>query len=400
MINTDLIRFIFGRVISSLRDSLMMITMGLYLAGHVSSAHSKDTHEDSKHAGYSEGFSLAIAGDWGDHWGPEFSKIKKSTTRDSLSEAAKADLIVLLGDLSYGKDDIKNGPEQASRWCDVAKTIANNTPMIFVPGDHDSNHQDGDIATYVQCLTPPNGISGKPQVAQYGQYPYLYYVDVIKDSVKLRVVATSIAFQEEESEPKNAQKYFHNYEKGSRNYRWLKDVYHQAQKKDYWIIHINHLPCIDMGKNQSFGKGCEDVVNLNVQSGVNIMLTGSSHNIWRTRLLRYAPKCSHLPLTHKATGANPACAEQSEGNVFLHGSGLIQAHAGAAGKTSASKRAIPCDIKNDGEAAHYLAPGTCGINDVPGFVQLDIGAKELKAEYYLSQKRQHMELYGFKFFKK
>lgn len=135
-----------------------------------------------------------------------------------------------------------------------SKKVANNTPMIFVPGDHDSNRQDGDIATYVNCLTPTGNstIASAPKTDGYGLYLYLYYVDATVGKAKMRIVATSMAFQEDESEPAHAQKYFDAYEKGSKNYQWLKTVYETAKKEGMWVLHSNHLPCIDMGKNQSF----------------------------------------------------------------------------------------------------------------------------------------------------
>ena len=200
-----------------------------------------------------------------------------------MIEAGKDDLIVLVGDLSYGKNTgVKHGPKQAGHWCKKAQKFSSNTPMIFVPGDHDSSLQDGDISTYVDCLTSPEGLSKASYKPVYEEYPYLYYTDISDGITTLRIVGTSIAFQEEESEPDSVQKYFRGYEKGKKNYRWLKKVYRDAYEKGHWVIHINHLPCIDMGKNQSFDKGCEDVVNLNIQEGVSVMLTGSSHNIWRT----------------------------------------------------------------------------------------------------------------------
>ena len=351
-----------------------------------------------------QSFSIAVAGDWDDHWGKPFSSGKRTTTYDSVLSAGKSDLIVLVGDLSYGRDKLASPELQAQRWCDVSRKVSNNTPMIFVPGDHDSNRQDGDIATYAKCLTKPQGENGvnisSPQSKGYGQYPYLYYVDVNKGDTTLRIVATSIAFQEEESEPEEAQKYFKQYEKGNANYRWLASVYEEAREKDYWIIHINHLPCIDMGKNQSFGQGCADVVNLDIEYGVNVLLTGSSHNIWRTHLFSHSNLCTEVPLTTTKDGANPACVNKQGSDQFVHGSGLIQAHAGAGGKTKASKRAIPCDPDSDGEAAHYLAPETCGVNNVSGYVQLNVSATELNADYILTKSKTIFEPYSFKFIKK
>ncbi len=348
-------------------------------------------------------FSIAVAGDWDDYWGQNFSTHKKTTTYDSVLEAGQSDLIVLVGDLSYGRDKLPTPQLQAKRWCDVARQVSNNTPMIFVPGDHDSNRQDGDIATYVECLTKPQANTGinisSPQYDNHGQYPYLYYVDVSKGDTTLRIVATSIAFQEEESEPAEAQKYFKSYEKGSDNYRWLSQTYDDARGKGYWIIHVNHLPCIDMGKNQSFGQGCADVVNLGVEYGVNVLLTGSSHNIWRTHLFSHSEGCPEIPLTTNKEGANPACVDKRDNAVFTHGQGLVQAHAGAGGKTSASKRALPCDPESDGEAEHYLAPQTCGVSNVSGFVRLKVSPQELSIDYLLSKSKTLFEPYSFKFIK-
>lgn len=347
------------------------------------------------------GFSIAVAGDWDDYWDGIISGNGKSHTLESMKEAGKSDLVVLIGDLSYGRDGLPP-KEQAIRWCDNAKTVSNHTPMIFVPGDHDSNRQDGDIKTYSKCLTPTgnNTIISEPKTNGYGMYPYLYYVDVTVGDAKMRIVGTSIAFQEEESEPKQAQKYFKKYEKGSKNYAWLKSVYQSAKDENMWLIHFNHLPCIDMGKNQSFGQGCEDVLNLNIEQGVNIFFSGSSHNIWRTHLLSHWSECPLLPLTTRSDGANPNCVLDPETSTFEHGSGMVQAHAGAGGKVSASKRAVPCDPINDGEAAHYLAPNTCVADDVPGFVQLTVTENELRAEYFLSQTNDYFIPYAFKFIKK
>ena len=350
-----------------------------------------------------DSFSISVAGDWDDFWGKEFSIHKKTTTYDSVLEAGESDLIVLVGDLSYGRDKLATPQLQAQRWCDVARQVSNNTPMIFVPGDHDSNRQDGDVATYVDCLTKPQANKSinisKPQHDRYGQYPYLYYVDVRKGDTTLRIVATSIAFQEEESEPTSAQKYFKDYEKGSTNYRWLEKTYAEAREKEYWVIHVNHLPCIDMGKNQTFGQGCADVVNLDIEYGVNVLLTGSSHNIWRTHLFSHSAGCPEVPLTKTKDGANPACVDKSDRRVFVHGEGLVQAHAGAGGKTKASKRAIPCDPESDGEAAHYLAPNTCGVSNVSGFVRLNVSKNALAAEYVLGKTKETLEPYSFTFVK-
>ena len=125
-------------------------------------------------------FSIAVAGDWDDHWGERYSSSKKTLTYDSVLEAGKSDLIVLVGDLSYGRDKLATPQLQAQRWCDVSRKVSNNTPMIFVPGDHDSDRQDGDVATYANCLTKRSANAdvniSEPQHDNYAQYLSLIHI--------------------------------------------------------------------------------------------------------------------------------------------------------------------------------------------------------------------------------
>lgn len=344
-----------------------------------------------------EKFSVAVAGDWGDYWGTPYSKHNLPLTQDSLSQASNDDLIVLLGNLSEGKGSAKGRVNQAQYWCDTANKVAKNTPMIFVPGEQDGIL--GDVATYTSCLTKPNDYISKPKTADYGLYPYLYYVDIEGQGTTLRIVASSIDYKLADSDPQLAKKYSKGYEKNQPNYNWLKKTYQEAKDNNYWIVHINHLPCIDMGKNRRYSKGCEDIVNLDIEAGVNILLTANSHNVWRTHLLRHTKHCPRVPLTNTASGANPACSNKNTSNVFKYGSGLVQAHAGAAGQLSANKNATPCNTRKDGEAAHYLAAGTCGVNSVTGFVRLNITEKELSASYILTGHKKTLKPYAFKIVK-
>ncbi|WP_182249459.1 metallophosphoesterase [Cellulophaga baltica] len=194
----------------------------------------------------SEVITIAVGGDWDDQWGPN------GATTLSLTKGASHDLILMLGDLSY--DGIDHNYEynrnNAKKWASKANKIAGTTPMLFVAGDHDSKNQDGDIMTYAKTLNLPNGrkFVGIPtgtvsKHAYKGKYPYLWYTDIIKGAAKVRVVATSVAFQESATEPLEDQKYLKGkYAVGSENYEWVKAVYADAEQKGFWTIHINHLP--------------------------------------------------------------------------------------------------------------------------------------------------------------
>jgi len=335
-----------------------------------------------------EVISIAIGGDWDDKWGPN------GATELSLKKGSSSDLILMLGDLSYDgiDNDFNYNIQNAKNWANRANKIVGNTPMLFVAGDHDSKNQDGDIMTYAETLNFPSGQkavhqpTGKLLGHHYeGKYPYLWFNDIIKGETKVRVVATSVAFQESETESTEMQKYLkHQYAVGSDNYKWVEAVYADAQKKGYWIIHINHLPWIDMGKNQSFVDS-QGMIDLASKYNVNVLLTASSHNIWRTKPLKInETTCPSISLTTSSSGANPNCVGNQHNKMYKKTDGLIQAHIGVAGKTSAlnlEKYPDACDPNADGEVKHYLADGTCVTDAITGIVTLTIKKEYLKGDF-------------------
>ena len=198
-------------------------------------------------------------------------------------------------------------------------------------------------------------------------------------------MGTSVAFQESKTETIEMQKYLkHQYAKGSENYKWVEAVYADAQKKGYWIIHINHVPWIDMGKNQKFVDS-QPMIDLTSKYNVNVLLTASSHNIWRTKpLKKNGTTCPSIALTTKASGANPYCVGNQDNKRYKKSDGLIQAHAGVAGKTlgiNLEKYPDACDPNVDGEVKHYLAEGTCTVDAITGIVILKITKKSLHGDF-------------------
>ncbi len=264
--------------------------------------------------------------------------------------------------------------------------------LLFVAGDHDSRIQDGDIMTYASALNYPDGTNGvSPPTGKLdgfdyeGKYPYLWFSDIVDGDAKVRIVGTSSAFQESANEPISMQRYLKNtYAVGSENYEWIEAVYADAKNKGYWLLHMNHLPWIDMGKNQSFADS-QDLIDLASTYGVNILITGSSHNIWRTKPLRIdADRCPTIALTTNAQGANPACVGNRGNTHYKKSDGLIQAHVGVAGKTWAldlEKYPDACDPKADGEVTYYVADGTCVTSAIAGIVSLKITKKTLSGDF-------------------
>lgn len=331
--------------------------------------------------------TIAVGGDWSDAWG------ENGATERSLQLGAKHDVILMAGDLSYaGKDgDFKNNIQNAKNWAANVNNIVADTPVLFVAGDHDSKNQDGDILTYAKHLNYPDGSNGimpptgKLKGYDYeGMYPYLWFNDIINGDVKVRIVGTTNGFQETEHEEKHLQKYLkHTYTIGSENYKWIEAVYADAQQKGYWILHLNHLPWIDMGKNQSFVNS-QGLIDLASKYGVNVLMTGSSHNIWRTKPLKINEKCTSIALTTKPNGANSACVGNVDNHNYKKEDGLIQTHVGVAGKTSAiSLKKYPdaCNPKADGEVKYYVAENTCVTKAITGIVSLKITKEKLSGEF-------------------
>ena len=370
---------------SSFLNIVSLSTFSVFLLGCSSQPYKSSTSGDELSA---PSVTIAVGGDWDDKWG------KNGATEKSLTIGAAHDLILMAGDLSYhGRDgDTQYNIQNAKNWAAKANSIVDNTPILFVAGDHDSKDQDGDIITYANALNLPDGTNGvmppTGKLAGYdyeGQYPYLWFSDIIDGNVKVRVVGTSSAFQETKHEPIAVQKYLKNtYAVGSENYQWIEAVYADAKNKDYWILHLNHLPWIDMGKNQSF-LDSQGLIDLASTYGVNLLMTGSSHNIWRTKPLRTDQgECPSIALTTHADGANPACVGNFGNTHYKKSEGLIQVHAGVAGKTSAlnlKKYPDACDPKADGEVMHYAADDTCVTKPITGIVSLEITETTLRGDF-------------------
>ena len=139
-----------------------------------------------------------------------------------------------------------------------------------------------------------------------------------------------------------------------------------------------------MGKNQSFIDS-QGMIDLASKYGVNVLLTASSHNIWRTKPLKTNDDtCTSIALTTTSLGANANCVGNHDNKTYKKSDGLIQAHVGVAGKTSAlntNKYPDACDPNADGEVRHYLAEGTCIKTAITGIVSLTITKKSLRGDF-------------------
>ena len=100
--------------------------------------------------------------------------------------------------------------------------------------------------------------------------------------------------------------------------------------------------------------------------------------------IRDRNNCRSIALTTHAEGANPACVGNHGNTHYKKSEGLIQVHAGVAGKTSAinlKKYPDACDPKADGEVLHYAADDTCVTKPITGVVSLKITETRLSGEF-------------------
>lgn len=189
--------------------------------------------------------TFTIAGDYG-------ANGAVSGVLDKIA-AAKPDLHLAIGDLSYGQLT----PESA--WCAYIRThVGSALPFEILAGNHedhdpymDSGKRDypGDIDKFAACM--PNLIktsSGGSAVT--GKYAKEYYFDYPPAAPLARFINISAALTIDGS--------VWNYRTGNTHYNWLVSAIDSARAKGIpWIIVNNHIACFHM-KN----KWCEPGADL------------------------------------------------------------------------------------------------------------------------------------------
>ena len=180
------------------------------------------------------------------------------------------DFTLALGDLSYGSD---SGEDD---WCRfVARRVGRSYPFQLVSGNHESNGVDGDIDDFVQCL--PNRLPGL--VGTYGRQ---WYVDRPAEDPLVRVVMVSPSLDFGRGP--------WSYDEGTAHHEWLRSAVAGARAAGIpWVVVGMHKPCLSMGK-YSCDPGPE-VVDLLLDSGVDLVLTGHEHLYQRTRPLALGAGC-------------------------------------------------------------------------------------------------------------
>ena len=203
----------------------------------------------------------------------DFSSTPESFTVLSTVGSIQQDLHLALGDLSYGTTG--NEPQ----WCDlVTARVGAGFPFELVAGNHESNGQNGNINDFSACL--PNQVPGV--VGTYGRE---YFVDVPADAPLVRFIAISPGL----TFPGGSW----SYASGTPHYQWTVNAIDQARTAGIpWVVVGMHKPCLSLGRYV-----CDpgpDVVDLLLETGVDLVVTGHEHLYQRTRPLALGPGCPRL----------------------------------------------------------------------------------------------------------
>jgi hypothetical protein len=202
------------------------------------------------------------------------------------------DFTLALGDLSYGAD----GEEEA--WCRfVTRRVGAEHPFELVSGNHESNGENGNIQRFARCL--PNRLQGL--VGTYGRQ---WYVDQPAAHPLVRLVMISPALDFGHGE--------WSYARGTPHYDWLKAAVTGARAAGIpWVVVGMHKPCLSVG-NYECDPGA-DVVDLLLDTGVDLVLTGHEHLYQRSAPLALGAGCPTIrPGTY-----DPHCVAAGGGTTFV-----------------------------------------------------------------------------------
>jgi acid phosphatase type 7 len=202
------------------------------------------------------------------------------------------DFTLALGDLSYGD----NGAEGA--WCRfVTERVGTDHPFELVSGNHESDGENGDIDRFARCL--PNRLPGL-----MGTYGRQWFVDQPASHPVVRVVMISPALD-----------FGHgpwSYARTTPHYEWLRAAVTGARAAGIpWVVVGMHKPCLSAG-NYECDPGA-DVVDLMLDTGVDLVLTGHEHLYQRTRPLGLGAGCRTIHPGH----FDPGCVTTGDGTTFI-----------------------------------------------------------------------------------
>ncbi|HET7802042.1 MAG TPA: metallophosphoesterase [Humibacillus xanthopallidus] len=263
--------------------------------------------------------------------------------------ATRPDLHLALGDLSYGRV----GEEQ--QWCRfVTDRVGTDLPFQLLPGNHDSDGSNGNIADFAACL--PNRLPGL-----VGDYPREYYVDVPSSAPLVRFVMISPAL----TFPDGTW----SYAAGSSHLAWTSRAIESARSAGVpWVVVGMHKPCLSTGVH-----ACDvgaDLLDLLVSERVDLVLSGHEHLYERTAQLAEGPGCAGVTVGT----FTPACVANS-GRDLVAGAGTVFTTVGTGGV------ALRAPSSSDSEAPYFEAASGAGSNPTHGYVDVRATPSDLRVSF-------------------
>jgi hypothetical protein len=290
------------------------------------------------------GFTFGAAGDFG-------ATSRTATTLDNMG--SQTDFALAIGDLSYSQ------MEPESDWCDWVKSHVGQTfPFELVSGDQEMDGApDGDIDKFAACL--PDRMGGVT-----GAYGKQYYFDYPKGPSPLaRFIMISPSLELDGSK--------WSYDNGTARQQWLINAIRSARAGGIpWVIVGNHTPCLS-----ATSKPCaigNDVNNVFIREGVDLVLQGHSHTYERGKQLALSSSCTKV--SH-GTYKSACVADSGADNAYDKGKGTIFLIDGVSGKSIST-------IESGKADASYFAK-LMGSNKSPtyGFTKYDVTRTQIRAVF-------------------
>lgn len=261
--------------------------------------------------------------------------------------AAKPDVVLGLGDLSYG------GPGSEAAWCQLVTTQLGATPMQLVSGNHeDDTGRDGRIANFTACLPD--------RMRSTGRYGSEYYFD-LEGTARVIMISPDLTIGGE---------YFYYGERNER-VQWLESAIDSARSAQMpWVIVGMHKNCLSVGPYDC--KIYEELLNVLSAKKVDLVLHGHDHTYQRTRQLGHSDGCS----TMKVDSYDQRCVvDPGAGGAYSKGKGTVFVVSGAGG------RELYEINQKDPEAGYFATWMGANENPRKGFTKLTMTPERLNAQF-------------------
>lgn len=322
---------------------LIIFILLLFIAGFLFIAHktSRTIYKDQNSARSTpvsdSGFSFSAAGDFD-------STEEAKSVLDAIGNNG-GEFTLALGDLGY----VGNGNEE--KWCAfVLSSIGNDHPFQLIAGNHDDGSKDGDIKAYIECL--PSKMSDT-----VGEYGIEYYFDY-NNLARFIMISPDI------------DNYGYDYIDGSENLKWVESTIAEARDNGIeWIILGMHKNCITPGQ-----KTCEigeDLLNVAIKNGVDIILQGHEHGYFRSKQIKLNEKSCPAIIVNNF---NQSCISNENSN-FNKGDGTIIVISGAGG------RKLRDVNPRDSEVDYFESLNGANLGSSYGYSLFDVSENKITSSF-------------------